>query len=156
MRLHRELEGKTKTLSIICKNGKYYACFTSEVEKKLLPKTDKKAGIDLGLIDFCALDNGKKYPNPRIYKKGEKRLIQAQRVVDYKEKGSNNQKKARLLLAKQWEKLTNQAKHYSYQIANELVKNHDYLGMEDLKAKKMIENKEKIWKSIRKSIQQVR
>jgi putative transposase len=100
VRLHRELEGKNKTLSIIRKNGKYYACFANEVEKKLLPKTDKKAGVDLGLIDFCALDNGKKYPNPRIYKKGNKKLIEAQQRVDRKEKGSNNQKKVRLLLAK--------------------------------------------------------
>jgi len=65
-----------------------------------LPKTDKKAGVDLGLIDFCALDNGKKYPNPRIYKKGNKKLIEAQQRVDRKEEGSNNQKKVRLLLAK--------------------------------------------------------
>ena len=156
LRLHRKLEGEVKTCSIIVKNGKYYVCFVNEVEKKLLPKTDKKVGVDLGLIDFCALDNGKKYPNPRIYKKGEKKLIEAQKRVNHREKGSSNQKKARLLLAKKWEKLTNQAKHYSYQIANELVKNHDYLAMEDLKTKNMIENKEKIWKNIRKSIQQVR
>jgi putative transposase len=65
-----------------------------------LPKTDKKVGVDLGLIDFCALDNGKKYPNPRIYKKGEKKLIEAQKRVNHREKGSSNQKKARLLLAK--------------------------------------------------------
>ena len=156
VRLHRELEGKVKTLSIVRKNGKWYVCFVSEVEKKLLPKTDMKVGVDLELIDFCSLNNGKKYPNPHIYKKGSKKLIEAQQRVDRKEKESQNQKKARLLLAKKWEKLTNQAKHYSYQITNELVKNHDYIGMEDLKAKKMIENKEKIWKSVRKSIQQVR
>ncbi len=100
LRLHRELEGKTKTLSIIRKNSKYYACFVNEVEKKLLPKTDKKAGVDLGLISFCALDNGKKYPNPRIYKKGAKKIIEAQQRVDRKKKGSKNQKKIRLLLAK--------------------------------------------------------
>ncbi|KLL04996.1 MAG: transposase IS605 [Mycoplasmataceae bacterium RV_VA103A] len=156
VRLHRELEGKTKTLSIVHKNGKYYACFANEVEPKLLPKTNKKVGVDLGLIDFCALDNGKKYPNPRIYKKETKKLIEAQQRVDRKEKGSNNQKKARLLLAKKWERLVNQAKHYSYQIANELVKKYDYLGMEDLKAKKMIEDRKNIRKDIRKSIQQVR
>ena len=156
VRLHRELEGKTKTLSIVRKNGKYYACFSCEVEKKLLPKTDKKAGVDLGLINFCALDNGKKYRNPRIYKNGAKKLIESQKKVDHKTKGSQNQKKAKLLLAKKWEKLTNRAKHYSYQIANELVKNHDYLGMEDLKAKKMIEDKENIRKGIRKSIQRAR
>jgi putative transposase len=65
-----------------------------------LPKTDKKVGVDLGLIDFCTLDDGKKYSNPRIYKKGVKKVIEAQKVVDRKEKGSNNQKKVRLLVAK--------------------------------------------------------
>ncbi|CAG8677919.1 21360_t:CDS:2, partial [Racocetra persica] len=87
VRLHRELEGKIKILSLVRKNGKYYACFANEVEKKLSPKTNKKVGIDLGLIDFCVLDNGKKYPNPRIYKKGIKKLIEAQKRVDRKEKG---------------------------------------------------------------------
>ena len=156
IRLHRQLQGKTKTLSVVRKNGKYYSCFANEVEKKFLPKTDKKVGVDLGLIDFCTLDDGKKYSNPRIYKKGVKKVIEAQKVVDRKEKGSNNQKKVRLLVAKKWEKLTNQAKHYSHQIANELVRNYDYIGMEDLKTKKMIENKKGIWKNVRKSIQQVR
>jgi transposase len=59
-----------------------------------------KVGVDLELIDFCSLNNGKKYPNPHIYKKGSKKLIEAQQRVDRKEKESQNQKKARLLLAK--------------------------------------------------------
>ena len=53
IKLHRQIEGKIKTCSIVRKNSKYYASFCCEVETHTLPKTEKSVGIDMGIADFC-------------------------------------------------------------------------------------------------------
>jgi putative transposase len=56
IRKHRELpqQKQIRTCSILVKNGKYYACFSCEIEPQPLPKTGKKLGIDMGLTSFLA------------------------------------------------------------------------------------------------------
>jgi len=52
IRKHRKLEGEIKTCSVMVKNGKYYACFSCEVEPQpkldtKLISLDKQIGIDV-------------------------------------------------------------------------------------------------------------
>ncbi|CAG8751249.1 25801_t:CDS:2, partial [Racocetra persica] len=125
IKLHRELVGEIKTCSIIVKNGKYYACFSCEVESKLLPKTNKKVGIDLGLTSFLATSEGELYQAPKTYRKSEKQLAKAQRKVSRRIKKSKRRKKAVILLAKQHEKVSNQRKDLAHKLAKELVEKYD-------------------------------
>ncbi len=56
MVLHRPIEGKIKTLTIRrSSTGKWYVCFSCEVETEALPPTDKVVGIDVGLETFATL-----------------------------------------------------------------------------------------------------
>ena len=110
IKLHRELEGEVKTCSIIVKNGKYYACFSSEVKPKLLPKTNKKVSIDLGLTSFLATSDRELKEAPKAYQKSEKELAKAGRKVSRRVKKSKRRKKAVIILAKQHEKVSNQRK----------------------------------------------
>ncbi|KLL05044.1 MAG: transposase IS605 [Mycoplasmataceae bacterium RV_VA103A] len=141
IKLHRELEGEVKTCSIIVKNGKYYACFSSEVESKLLSKTNKKVGIDLGLTSFLATSEGKLYQAPKTYRKSEKQLAKAQRKVSRRIKKSKRRKKAVILLAKQHEKVSNQRKDLAHRLAKELVEKYDGIAYEKLAIKNMVKNK---------------
>jgi len=50
MVLHRKIEGRIKTLTVRrSSTGKWYVCFSCEVEPSILPPTDKVVGIDVGL-----------------------------------------------------------------------------------------------------------
>jgi putative transposase len=141
IKLHRELMGEVKTCSIMVKNGKYYACFSSEVEPKLLPKTGKRVGIDLGLTSFLVTSNRELKEAPKTYRKAEKELAKAQRKVSRRIKRSKRRKKAVILLAKQHEKVSNQRKDLAHRLAKELVEKYDGIAYEKLAIKNMVKNR---------------
>jgi len=147
IKLHRPIEGKIKTCTIVCKNDKYYACFSCEIEAKPLPKTNKVIGIDLGLKEFAITSDGDKYENQKYLYKSEKRLVQLQRSLSRKKKGSNNRKKAKLRVAKLHEKIANQRKDFLHKLSTKLIQENQIIAIEDLKVKNMQQN-HKLAKSI--------
>lgn len=154
MTMERNIDSEIKILTIIRKNRRYYACFScNEIETKPLPKVNQKVGIDVNLNkkSYITLSNGTKYKHPQHYKKVEEKLQDKNRILSRKTKKSNNWKDAKFQLAKKWEKVVNQFKHYSYQVANELVKNYDNIAIENLRIDKMVKNHR-----LAKSIQQAR
>lgn len=147
IKLHRELEGKVKTCTIIRKNDKYYACFSCEVESKPMDKTGRTVGIDVGITDLCITSDGKFYPAPKTYGKAEKAMKKAQRKVSRRKKGSNRRRKAVRELSKLHEKIANQRKDMAHKVANHLLQSYDVIVHERLQVKNMIRN-EKLAKSI--------
>ena len=141
IRLHRALEGITKTCSILVKNGKYYACFSCEVEPKLLPKTKKKVGIDMGLTSFLATSDRELKEAPKAYRKSEKELAKAGRKVSRRVKKSNRRKKAVRILAVKHEKVANQRKDLAHKLSRELVEKYDLIAHEKLQVKNMVKNR---------------
>ena len=99
------------------KNGKYYACFSSEVETKSLPKTGKKVGIDLGLTSFLATSDRELKEAPKTYLKSEKELAKVGRKVSRRVKKSQRRKKAVRILAVKHEKVANQRKDLAHRLA---------------------------------------
>jgi len=150
IKLHRPIEGKIKTCTIVCKNDKYYACFSCEVEAKPLPKISKVIGIDLGLKEFAITSDGDKHENPKYLQKSEKRLAQLQRSLSRKKKGGNNRKKAKLKVARLYEKIANQRKDFLHKLSTKLIQENQIIAIEDLKVQKMLQNK-----SLAKSISDV-
>lgn len=70
-----KFEGLTKIYNITISktsSGKYYASISAEVDIKTLSKTKKSCGIDLGIKDFCILNNGDKFDNPKFFVNSQK------------------------------------------------------------------------------------
>ncbi|GGE03724.1 hypothetical protein GCM10011571_00780 [Marinithermofilum abyssi] len=67
----------------------------------------KAVGIDLGLKHFAILSTGEVIPNPKHHRKYEKQLIRWQRILSRRRKGSQNRNKARLKVARLYEKIRN-------------------------------------------------
>jgi putative transposase len=137
-------------------NGKYYVsiCCT-DIETKPLPKTDRQIGIDLGIKEFCITSEGDKFYNPRYLMKSQQKLAKLQRELSRKTRGGRNWDKARIKVAKQHEKISNQKKDFLQKLSTKLIRENDVIKMEDLNVSGMIENakgtnKEKA--SIRKEI----
>ncbi|CAG8515207.1 9183_t:CDS:2 [Gigaspora margarita] len=143
VRKHRELpqQEQIKTCSILVKNGKYYACFSCEVEPQLLPKTNKKVGVDMGLTSLLATSDGKLYQAPKTYRKSEKELAKAGRKVSRRVKKSKRRKKSVRILAVKHEKVANQRKDLAHKLSRELVKNYDLIAHEKLQVKNMVKNR---------------
>ncbi|NEP26280.1 transposase [Moorena sp. SIO3I6] len=84
-----------KRVRIVKRADGYYVqfCVSIEVNEQLEP-SKLTIGLDVGLKEFYTDSNGNSEPNPRFYRKGEKRLKFHQRRVSRKKKGSANRKKA--------------------------------------------------------------
>ena len=138
----REIQGSviSGTVSKTC-SGKYYislCCVDVPVEE--LEHTGSVVGLDLGIKDFAITSDGNKIENLKFLRKSEKRLKRLHRQLSRKQKGSNNRAKAKIKLARQYEKVANERKDFLHKLTTSLVKNHDLIVCEDLQIKNMVKN----------------
>ena len=122
-------------------SGKYYVslCCT-DIEITPLEKTGNIIGLDLGIKEFCITSNGEKIKNPKYLKKSLNKLAKLQRELSRKSKGSSNRNKARIKVARQFEKVSNQRKDFLQKLSTELIRNNDIICIENLQVKNMIKN----------------
>ena len=138
---HREIEGTPTSVTISkTPTGKYYASILVEYERQEAPLNGKKIGADLGLKDFLITSEGKKYPNPRFYKRALKRLKRLQRSLSRKVKGSKNRNKKRLLVAAAHEKVRLQRLDMQHKLSLQLTCENKVVAVEDLHIKAMVKN----------------
>ena len=121
-------------------SGKYFASISAEVDIIAFAKTKKSCGVDLGLKNFCILNDGTKFENPKFLVNNEKRLRILQKSLSRKVYGSKNYEKARIKLAKFHEHIANCRKDYLHKISTFLVKNYDIICAETLQVKNMLKN----------------
>ena len=72
--LHRDVVGKIKTCTIKRDVDQWYAIFTVEREKQIVKTIEAMIGIDVGLTDLLALDNGEKIKPPKFLRQSELKL----------------------------------------------------------------------------------
>ena len=147
LRLDRIPQGQIKSVTIKqVPSGKYFISLTVLEEDKYLPKEEIKAetalGIDLGLKDFAILSDGRKIANPRYLKNNLKKLAVLQKRLSRKQKGSNNRTKARIKVARQYEKVSNMRKDFLHKLTYQLTHENQVstLCIEDLSVSNMIKN----------------
>lgn len=140
-KLHRNFSGQIKSAAVSqVASGKYYVSLLVETEHEELQHTNHSIGLDLGIKDLCITSDGKKYINPQIIRKHEKKLIKLQRQLAHKEKRSRNYYKIRKKIALCHEKITNTRKDYLHKISHELISENQVIVSEDLQIKNMVKN----------------
>ena len=122
-------------------SGKYYVslCCT-DVEIDPFEKNGSVIGIDLGIKEFCITSNGDMISNPKYLKKSLDKLAKLQRELSRKPKGSSNRNKARIKVARQFEKVSNQRRDFLQKLSTELIRQNDIICIEDLQVKNMVKN----------------
>lgn len=133
---HRELQGNIKTLTIK-KSGRWFAIFTTEIEKDIPQKNGPAAGIDLGIEHFAYLSDKTIIENPGYLKQTEQKLKQRQKQLSKKNKKSKNRRKARIKVAIAYEKLTNKRVDFLHKISRKLTDKYSFIALENLNIKKM-------------------
>jgi len=135
IKLHREIKGDIKTLTIKRENGLWYACFSCVVASEPLPPNDRAVGIDVGLSPFATLSDGKEIENPRWFQKMRNRLRRAQRRVSRRKKLSQRWKKAVRIVAKMQRAVFHQRHDFQHQLSRRLVNKYGTIFVEDLNVK---------------------
>ena len=124
-KLHRKFSGQIKSATISqVPSGKYYVSVLVETEQVELPHTTQNTGIDLGIKDLCITSGGKKYENPKIIRKYEKKLEKLQRQLAHKEKRSQNYTR----------------KDYLHKVSHEIISENQVIVSENLQIKNMVKN----------------
>ena len=145
IKLHREISGSIKTVTIRRTNNKWYACFSCEVEFKPLPASDKTVGIDVGLSSFATLSTGEKIANPRFFKTDEVKLTKAQRRLSKETKGTSSRAKQRKKVSRIHEKIANRRNDFAHKLSRNLVDMFQVIAFEKLNIKGMMENHSKVF-----------
>lgn len=122
-------------------SGKYYCsiCCTDVVVNSL-PKTGAIVGIDLGLKDFLITSDGDKIANPKYLSKSLGKLTKLQKALSRKPNESNRKRKARIKVARQYERIANQRQDFLNKLSTKLIQENDVIALEDLRVKNMVKN----------------
>ena len=139
--LHRPIQGEVKGVIVKrSKTNKWYAIFQVEREKQPLEMTGRVVGIDLGVEKFVTTSDGDVIENPKLLDRREERIKLLQRRLARKRKGSRNHEKARVKLAKAYERLENTLNDYIHKITTWLVNNYDIVVVEKLNTREMVQS----------------
>jgi putative transposase len=141
VRWHRPLEGTIKTVRIVHRAGRWYACFVCEVpDKPELPKTGRAIGIDIGVSALITTSEGEKVEHPRFYRDGQQKLRQVQRSLARKKRGGKNRAKVLLQVQRHHEHIQNQRADFAHKLCHALVQDYDRIACEALKIRNMVRN----------------
>jgi putative transposase len=141
VRWSRPFAGTPKTVTISCEADGWYAILScADVSTQPLPPTGRETGIDVGLKVFLITADGEVVENPRLHRRGEKRLKKAQQRVSRRKKGSKRRGKAVGLLGKAHQHVKRQRLDFHHKTALKLIQHYDTIYLEDLQVANLVRN----------------
>lgn len=152
----RAIEGKIKTVTIsVTPSGKYYAAIGLDLGDTMVEQSidGNVIGIDLGLKDYVTCHNGAdpfSVKHPKWLKKHERNLRYQQKKLSRRKKGSNRRNKARKLVARVHERLTNTRQDFLHKLSRTITDESQVVVVENLNIKGMTKNR-KLSKAIAQS-----
>ena len=120
--------------------GRYFVSCLCEFEPTLLPVTDKKIGIDVGIKDLFVTSDGFKSGNPRYTAKYAAKLAKYQRRLAKKKPGSQNRLKAKVKVARIHAKISDGRLDSLHKLSRKLINENQVVCAENLAVKNMIKN----------------
>ena len=120
--------------------GRYFVSCLCEFEPTLLPITDKKVGIDVGIKDLFVTSDGFKSGNPRHTANYAAKLAKYQRRLAKKKLGSKNRLKAKRKVARIHAKIADCRSDNLHKLSRRLVNENQVICAENLAVKNMIKN----------------
>jgi putative transposase len=148
--LHRSLEGTPKTVTLTrSRTGKWYACFSCEVEPCELAPTAEIVGVDVGLASFATLSTGHEIENPRFYRRDEADLKRVQKLKDAAKNAQqwDENRRRKKALAHIHERIANRRSDFAHKRSRELVDTYQVIVFENLAPMEMARSR-----GMRKSI----
>lgn len=109
-------------------SGRWTVSLLVDVEIEPLPESSNQIGIDLGITSLVTLSNGDKISNPKGFAAKRRKLRKAQKNLSRKQKGSNNQHKARLKVAKIYAEISDARNDFLHKLTTRLVRENQTIA----------------------------
>jgi putative transposase len=136
--IHRPTAGTPKRCAVVRDGDQWFAVVGCEVEIADPPSSTKPAiALDVGVAHLVADSDGGFVENPRHAERMQPRIRRAQRTVARRQKGSKNQQKARVKVARLQRKVRRQREHTLHVASKGYAKNHGVILVEDLRIRNM-------------------
>ncbi|MFC3890014.1 RNA-guided endonuclease InsQ/TnpB family protein [Lentzea rhizosphaerae] len=133
VRWSRELPTAPSSVTIIKDGaGRYFASFVVRTENEVLPRTESKVGIDLGLTHFAVLSDSTKVAAPKFLRQAARKLRRLQKSLSRKVKGSNNRKKAVTKVARVHAKVADTRRDWQHKLSTTIIRDNQAVYVEDL------------------------
>jgi putative transposase len=159
IKLHRPLVGTPVTAHLVLRaDGHWYALIVCETAPKdefgmvhdgVRGRSDATPeppcehlaiGLDVGLKVFLADSDGGVVENPRHYRRGEKHLAHAQRILCRRKQGSHRRRKVNRIVACKHLKITRQRRDFHFKTAKHYAERYSRIYVEDLNVCGLVRN----------------
>lgn len=141
VKISQPIRGTIKTVTISqVPSGKYYISMNVAIWYQSLPSRGSSIGLDLGTKDLVITSNGDKFDNIRTLETHQAKLAKLQGQLAHKQKGSRNYEKARIKLAREYERIANIRKDYLHKISHKIVSENQAIFSEYLNVKGLMKN----------------
>lgn len=122
------------------KSNKYFVSLTLEAQEdvplKQINHENDIIAFDMSAKEFLVND-AIRLKNPRFYRSEEKKTRKLHKAISRKDPGSNNWQKAKLKLAKHYEKICNRKKDWTHKLTLKLTDSYNAVILETLNIKGM-------------------
>ena len=127
--------GTIKNVAVTAKCDKWYVSIQTEYEQEEPVHSGSDIGIDMGIVRFATLSDGRYFEPINAFHSLKGRLAKLQKRLKRKIKGNNNWKKLVAKISKLHHRIANIRKNFLHQISNTISKNHATVYIEDLQVK---------------------
>ena len=138
----RTFEGTPKTLTILRKDGRWFASIQVELpepaEPPVHPHADRAVGLDRGVSVFAALSDGTNIAPVSPLKAARRALRVAQRAVSRKKRGSHNWRKAVQRVQQLHRKVADIRKDFLHKTTTNIAQNHGVIVLEKLEVRNLV------------------
>ena len=147
-RKSREIQGTIKQTTVIKEAGRWYVCFSCEIEVEVQEQEldlESVVGIDVGLTKYATLAIGnqnhfEEVANPRFLRKARLKLSYLHKNLSRKKLKSANWYKALYKLQRFYCWLKNCRKDFAHKLSTRIVKSHDIIGVENLSVSSLMQS----------------
>lgn len=134
--LHRFCKGTIKSVTVSkTKTNKYFVSILTEQQPTVIEKDitqERVLGIDMSFKELAVYSDGTKAKYPMYYRKSQRKLAHVQRNFSRTKVGSKRHDKARLRVAKVYEKISNQRKDFLDKESYRIATTYDTVVIEDI------------------------
>lgn len=134
--LHRFCKGTIKSVTVSkTKTNKYFVSILTEQQPTVIEKDitqERVLGIDMSFKELAVYSDGTKAKYPMYYRKSQRKLAYVQKNFSRTKVGSKRHEKARLKVAKVYEKISNQRKDFLDKESHRIATTYDTVVIEDI------------------------
>ncbi|MBN4006766.1 MAG: IS200/IS605 family element transposase accessory protein TnpB [Nostoc sp. LPT] len=137
----QDITGKLVNVTIThTSSGKYIASILCETEIEKYSQATQNVGLDLGIKSYLLTSDGEVVDNPKYYRTQKRKLHSCHKKLSRSLKGSSNRVKAKIKLARTYERITNLRDDFLHKLSTRLIKENSIICIEDLRVASMVKN----------------